>query len=63
MNCVTFAFFRAALNYCLTYLSPIVVMAYEPFNPLAAAVLGWLILGEAITPRFVMGAACVAVGK
>jgi drug/metabolite transporter (DMT)-like permease len=49
----------SAYNWLLRKSSPAKVGTYAFFNPLVAVFLGWLLAGEIITVRILMGAACI----
>ncbi len=51
-----------AWNWGLSKLEASKVTVLSNLQPILAALLAWAVLGEAITPRFVLGAAAVAAG-
>lgn len=51
-----------ALLWALARASPTRVTVFQTLAPLTAAFLGWLLLGEALTPLFLAGLALVAIG-
>jgi drug/metabolite transporter (DMT)-like permease len=48
-----------AFTYLLDVSTPSRVSTYAYVNPVVAVVLGWLLAGEALTPRTVLGAAVI----
>ena len=48
-----------AFTYLLDVSTPSRVSTYAYVNPVVAVVLGWLLAGEALTPRIVLGAAVI----
>jgi len=51
-----------ALLWALARASPTRVTVFQTLAPLTAAFLGWLLLGETLTPLFLAGLALVAIG-
>ena len=49
-------------NYGLRRLSPTRAAIYVPLSPIAATAAGAVLLGETITPLFLVGLACAVAG-
>jgi drug/metabolite transporter (DMT)-like permease len=50
-----------AFAYCLNELPATTVGTYAYVNPVVAVFLGWLILGEALTPGLLVGGALIVL--
>lgn len=49
-------------NWCMAKLGPMVATNWVYFNPIATIVFAWWILGEQITPYFILGSALILLG-
>ena len=49
-------------NWCMAKLGPMVATNWVYFNPFATIVFAWWILGEQITPYFILGSALILLG-
>lgn len=62
LGCVASMICYLTWNWCLVKLGAVTATNWVYFNPITTILFAWLILGEQITPYFLIGTACILLG-
>lgn len=62
LGCVASMICYLTWNWCMVKLGAVTATNWVYFNPITTILFAWLILGEQITPYFLIGTACILLG-